>query len=102
MSKYIPASMYVTRSMTGAGTSTDNDAMEAINGWTKTELFMDFHITGENQWKQKLKNTRVTCGEINVPIYVINFFYFFLFSLHSFTPSYIALINSGITTVMIQ
>ena len=46
MSKYIPVSMYVTRSMTGAGTSTDNDAMEAINGY-KTELFMDFHVTGE-------------------------------------------------------
>lgn len=78
MSKYIPASMYVTRSMTGAGTSTDNDAMEAINGY-KTELFMDFHIAGENQRKQKLKNTRVTCGEINVLIYVINFFISFYF-----------------------
>lgn len=78
MSKYIPVPMYVTHSMSRAGTSTDNEAMKAINSY-KTELFMDFHITGENQWKQKLKNTRVTCGEINVPIYVINFFISFYF-----------------------
>jgi len=39
--------MYVDRSMSRAGTPTDNGAMEAINGWIKTELFMDFHITGE-------------------------------------------------------
>ncbi|MCI6675328.1 MAG: integrase core domain-containing protein [Clostridiales bacterium] len=38
--------MYVTRSMSRAGTSTDNGAMESINGWIKTELFMDFHVTG--------------------------------------------------------
>lgn len=39
--------MYVTRSMSRAGTPTDNGAMEAINGWIKTELFMDLHVTGE-------------------------------------------------------
>ena len=38
--------MYVTRSMSRAGTPTDNGAMESINGWIKAELFMDFHITG--------------------------------------------------------
>ena len=40
--------MYVTRSMSRAGTPTDNAAMESINGWIKTELFTDFHVTGEN------------------------------------------------------
>ena len=39
--------MYVTRSMSRAGTPTDNSAMESINGWIKAELFMDFHVTGE-------------------------------------------------------
>ena len=34
----------ITRSMSRAGTPTDNGAMEAINGWMKTELFTDFHI----------------------------------------------------------
>ena len=35
----------ITRSMSRAGTPTDNAAMESINGWIKTELFTDFHIT---------------------------------------------------------
>ena len=30
--------------MSPAGTSTDNDAMEAINGRAKTEMFIDFKI----------------------------------------------------------
>ena len=34
------------RSMSRAGTPTDNAAMESINGWIKSELFNDFHITG--------------------------------------------------------
>ena len=37
----------ITHSMSHAGTPTDNAAMESINGWIKSELFMDFHITGE-------------------------------------------------------
>ena len=37
----------ITRSMSRAGTPTDNAAMEAINGWIKAELFMDLHVTGE-------------------------------------------------------
>lgn len=37
----------VTRSMSRAGTPTDNAAMEAINGWIKAELFTDFHVTGD-------------------------------------------------------
>ena len=36
----------VVRAMSRAGTPTDNAAMEAINGWIKAELFMDFHVTG--------------------------------------------------------
>ena len=35
----------IVRSMSRAGTPTDNSAMEAINGWIKAELFTDFHIT---------------------------------------------------------
>lgn len=37
----------IERSMSRAGTPTDNGAMEAINGWVKTELMTDFHVTGE-------------------------------------------------------
>lgn len=36
----------ITRSMSRAGTPTDNGAMEAINGWVKDELFSDFSIRG--------------------------------------------------------
>lgn len=35
----------IVRSMSRAGTPTDNAAMESINGWIKAELFTDFHIT---------------------------------------------------------
>ena len=35
----------ITRSMSRAGTPTDNAAMESINGWVKAELFTDLHIT---------------------------------------------------------
>lgn len=38
----------IERSMSRAGTPTDNGTMEAINGWVKAELFNDFHITGES------------------------------------------------------
>lgn len=38
----------IIRSMSRAGTPTDNAAMEAINGWIKEELFEDFHVTGES------------------------------------------------------
>ncbi len=37
----------INRSMSRAGTPTDNAAMESINGWTKAEMFTDLHITGE-------------------------------------------------------
>lgn len=30
--------------MSRAGTPTDNGAVEAINGWLKEELFLDFNI----------------------------------------------------------
>lgn len=34
----------IKRTMSQAGTPTDNGAMEAINGWLKEELFLDFKI----------------------------------------------------------
>lgn len=35
----------IVHSMSRAGTPTDNAAMEAINGWIKSEMFTDLHIT---------------------------------------------------------
>lgn len=37
----------IERSMSRAGTPTDNAAMEAINGWIKAKIFTDMHVTGE-------------------------------------------------------
>ena len=36
----------ITHSMSNAGCPTENGAMEAINGWVKEELFIDFNIRG--------------------------------------------------------
>ena len=44
----------IERSMSRAGTPTDNAAMEAINGWIKAELFMDLHLTGEKPIEQEV------------------------------------------------
>nr|APO34998.1 putative RNA methylase family UPF0020 [uncultured bacterium] len=44
----------ITRSMSRAGTPTDNAAMESINGWIKAELFMDLHVTGEKPVKEEV------------------------------------------------
>lgn len=46
--------MYVNRTMSRAGTPTDNTAMESINGWIKAELFMDFHVTGDKPVEQEI------------------------------------------------
>ena len=44
----------ITRSMSRAGTPTDNAAMESINGWIKAELFTDFHITDPNRVSEQV------------------------------------------------
>lgn len=64
--------MYVTRSMSRAGTSTDNGAMESINGWIKTELFMDFHVTGGRPVKTEIDEyIQFFNGER--PVYALNY-----------------------------
>ena len=40
--------------MSRAGTPTDNGAMESINGWIKSEIFMDFHVIGESPVEQEV------------------------------------------------
>ena len=49
----LPASG-ITRSMSRAGTPTDNAAMESINGWIKAEMFLDLHITGKKPIKEEI------------------------------------------------
>ena len=44
----------IIRSMSRAGTPTDNGAMESINGWMKAEMFTDLHVTGERDVKEEV------------------------------------------------
>lgn len=53
----------IMHSMSRAGTPTDNAAMEAINGWVKTELFMDFHVTGTESVEQEIDDYVVFFNE---------------------------------------
>lgn len=47
-SELLPA-YNIIHSMSCAGTPTDNAAMESINGWIKTEMFADFHLTSKEK-----------------------------------------------------
>ena len=62
----------VVHSMSRAGTPTDNAAMEAINGWIKAELFMDFHVTGDGNIDQEVDAYVVFFNEQR-PAYSLNY-----------------------------
>ena len=62
----------IVRSMSRAGTPTDNAAMEAINGWIKTELFTDFHVTGERPVEEEIADYIVFFNEQR-PAYSLNY-----------------------------
>ena len=64
--------MYVNRSMSRAGTPTDNAAMESINGWIKAELFMDLHVTGEKPVEQEIDEYIIFFNEQR-PAYSLNY-----------------------------
>lgn len=61
----------ITRSMSRAGTPTDNACMEAINGWIKAEIFTDFHIVGENV--QEELNTYIKFFNEERPAYSLGY-----------------------------
>lgn len=58
--------------MSRAGTPTDNGAMEAINGWIKTGLFIDFKIKDSENVKQSIKDYVVYFNE-KCPAYSLNY-----------------------------
>lgn len=62
----------VTRSMSRAGTPTDNAAMEAINGWIKAELFADFHVTENEGIEQEIDDYILFFNEQR-PAYSLNY-----------------------------
>lgn len=45
----------ITRSMSRVGTPTDNGAMEAIVGWVKEELFLDFNLNQSENIEQTVE-----------------------------------------------
>ena len=60
------------RSMSRVGTPTDNAAMEAINGWIKSEIFMDLHVTGKRSVKKEIADYIVFFNEQR-PSYTLNY-----------------------------
>lgn len=62
----------IVHSMSRAGTPTDNAAMEAINGWIKTEIFNDLHITSNENIEQEVKDYIVFFNEER-PAYSLNY-----------------------------
>ena len=62
----------ITRSMSRAGTPTDNAAMEAINGWIKAEMFMDLHVTGDRPIQEEV-DEYITFFNEGRPAYSLNY-----------------------------
>jgi len=62
----------IVRSMSRAGTPTDNAAMEAINGWIKAELFVDLHITENGDTTQEITDYICFFNEQR-PAYSLNY-----------------------------
>lgn len=62
----------IVHSMSRAGTPTDNAAMEAINGWIKTEMFNDFHITSNENIEREVADYIVFFNEER-PAYSLNY-----------------------------
>ena len=62
----------IQRSMSRAGTPTDNAAMEAINGWIKAEVFNDLHLTGKDNVQAEVERYIVFFNEER-PAYSLNY-----------------------------
>lgn len=62
----------IERSMSRAGTPTDNAAMEAINGWIKAELFVDLHVTQDGDTVQEIADYIHFFNEQR-PAYTLNY-----------------------------
>ena len=62
----------IVRSMSQAGTPTDNAAMEAINGWIKAEMFNDLHITSNESIDTEINKYILFFNEER-PAYSLNY-----------------------------
>lgn len=62
----------IQRSMSRAGTPTDNAVMEAINGWVKAEIFMDFHLTEAESIQKQISDYVIFFNEQR-PAYALQY-----------------------------
>lgn len=62
----------ITHSMSRAGTPTDNAAMEAINGWIKEELFLDFKIQDQDDIRKSIEDY-IHFFNYERPAYALNY-----------------------------
>ena len=62
----------IVHSMSRAGTPTDNGAMEAINGWMKSEMFTDFHIMSNENVELEV-DEYITFFNEERPAYSLNY-----------------------------
>lgn len=62
----------ITRSMSRAGTPTDNPVIESKNGWLKKEMFIDFDINNYNTVKEFIEDVIKDNNEYR-PSYALNY-----------------------------
>lgn len=62
----------ITHSMSRAGTPTDNSSMEAINGWIKEEIFVDFKIKEQEDPIESI-NKYIDFFNNRRPAYALNY-----------------------------
>lgn len=62
----------IVRSMSRAGTPTDNPIIEALNGWMKQELFLDFNLRDTHDVRKTLSNY-VHFFNHHRPAYALNY-----------------------------
>ena len=62
----------VIRSMSRAGTPTDNPVIESKNGWLKKEMFIDFDVNNYNTVEEFIKDVVKDNNEYR-PSYKLNY-----------------------------
>ena len=62
----------ITRSMSRAGTPTDNPVIESKNGWLKKEMYIDFDINNYNTVQEFIEDVVKDNNEYR-PSYALNY-----------------------------
>lgn len=65
-------SFHITRSMSRAGTPTDNPVIESKNGWLKKEMYIDFDTNNYNTVQEFIKDIVTDNNEFR-PSYALNY-----------------------------